>query len=465
MYNYEFDERENNRAPANEINFIIPYKPPKKKRNALKGIAASVICMALVLAGGFTGAMIMEHQLTNPPDSNPVSENYESEFPFGDIGISVTGLSTDNTSEDGNITASPLTIENTVEKTLSLTELFVAANPAVVAISTETTGRNAFGQVVTLPAAGSGFIISEDGYIVTNNHVIENATSISVLMFDGAKYSAIMVGRDPMSDLAVLKIDVSGLTYLDFGNSVELLVGEQVAVIGNPLGEFANSMTVGYVSALDREINIDGSPRGMLQTDAAVNSGNSGGPLLNMKGQVIGVVTAKSGGSNVEGLGFAIPSSKAESVITQLIAIGKAEGFGYVKQQAIIGITVGNVEENGKTNVSVESIRSGSAAEKAGIKPGDIIVSVNGKAITSVSQLLVSLNEMFPGDTLSLTIRRDGAEIVLSITLDAFSQPNNENQQQPEGQTPSIPNDGSDIPFDPWGIFPDLERFFPQERM
>jgi serine protease Do len=216
-----------------------------------------------------------------------------------------------------------LTASTNKNEEMTLPELFKRANTAVVAISTETTQRNFFGQVVTLPAAGSGFIVSADGYIVTNDHVIENANRISVMLYDGSIYPARVVGRYRVGDLAVLKIEADNLSFLTFGDSCEILVGEQVAAIGNPLGELSNSMTVGHISGLDREITISGVTLTMIQTDASVNSGNSGGPLLNLQGEVIGVVTARAGGSSrgltVEGLGFAIPSNIAAQTVSLLI--------------------------------------------------------------------------------------------------------------------------------------------------
>ena len=260
--------------------------------------------------------------------------------------------------ETGNLAAA-MTSVNPLSRTLTLPELFIGANPAVVAINTETTGRNFFGQVVTLPAAGSGFIISADGYIVTNDHVIENASRISVMLYDGTVFPASVVGRYRAGDLAVLKIDAENLPFLTFGDSDGLMVGEQVAAIGNPLGELANSMTVGHISGLDREITIGRITLNMIQTDASVNRGNSGGPLLNLRGQVIGVVTARADGQAVEGLGFAIPSNIAAEIVARLIterpAANQNQNQGYVPGFTLPGMTDENfteyfrrfVEENG----------------------------------------------------------------------------------------------------------------------
>ena len=402
----------------------IPGRERKKRRPVLTAVTAVVCAIMLMLGSGFIGAKLAEGNFDAAQVNNvsaqgikePAKSNNETIQNSDDT--SQTQKSVADRFENKDKISDSIDILGGVNpsgETLKLTDLFIGANPAVVAISTETTNLNAFGRMVTLPAAGSGFIISEDGYIVTNNHVIENASSISVLLYDGTRHPAVLVGRDPASDLAVLKIEAKKLAYLTWGNSDELLVGEQVAAIGNPLGEFANSMTVGYISALDREINIDGTPRIMLQTDAAVNSGNSGGPLLNLKGQVIGIVSAKSGGVNVEGLGFAIPSSKAGSIVTGLI------NDGYIKGKAVMGVQVVTIQnEDGQTGVYIDSVNSGSAAEKAGVKEGDTILSANGKAVSTVNQLKSIIEDLSPGDKLVLKLKRESEELSLTVILDEY---------------------------------------------
>ena len=351
-----------------------------------KLVLAFLCAVCLVVGGGFIGARIVINML--PEQTDTQTFNFIEEIP----------------------TVTPLAASPT-HNTMSLPELFLAANPAVVAISTETTGRNFFGQIVTLPASGSGFIVSPDGYIVTNDHVIGNASRISVLLYNDTTYQAHIIGRDPRNDLAVLKIDAEDLIYLDFGDSNNLQVGEQVAAIGNPLGEFANSMTVGIVSALDRELNIDGSPLNMLQTDAAVNRGNSGGPLLNIRGQVIGVVTAKSGGSNVEGLGFAIPSNLASEIITEIINAEPLPG------RPIMGVTVITIYSEGQPMVRVEYVAQDSGAQRAGVLAGDIILSANGIAITTGNELISTIATMSPGDTIIIEILRGQEKLTLYVVL------------------------------------------------
>ncbi|MCL2152688.1 MAG: trypsin-like peptidase domain-containing protein [Oscillospiraceae bacterium] len=450
----------------------IPKRRAKKRRPAMRAAAAVILCMMLMLGSGYVGAIITEGRnnstlpvgIESTQAYSPVADSIGSSSSgnaeksnnkndISDIDVGNSGVINDIS--DSEYSLNPLGSVNPNGKTLSLTELFAGANPAVVAISTETTGRNAFGRTVTLPAAGSGFIISEDGYIATNNHVIENASSISVLLHDGKDYPAELVGRDPESDLAVLKIDAKNLSYLTWGDSDALQVGEQVAAIGNPLGEFANSMTVGYISALDREINIDGTPRNMLQTDAAVNSGNSGGPLLNLKGQVIGIVSAKSSGMDVEGLGFAIPSSKASGIVSQLIQ------NGYVKGRAIMGVMVATEQEdNDRTSVYIESVNSGGAAEKAGIKADDVVLSANGVAVSTVEELKDVINALSPGDKLALKILRGNTEMSITVILDEYKPAEQESYDPYYGG--QFPDDDSGYSRGPWSFFPDMDSMFPQ---
>ena len=373
---------------------------PKRRHHIIKIIATLACAFVLMLGSGIVGATFTENRI------NATLTEMEQQQAHTNAIISEVMATVQN--------GINITLANDINpsgSTMELTDLFIGANPAVVAISTQTQGRNAFGRQVTQPAAGSGFIVSEDGYIVTNHHVIENAISISVLMYDGTSHPAFLVGGDARSDLAVLKIEMQGLSYLSFADSDELMVGEQVAAIGNPLGEFANSMTVGVISALDREINIDGIPRIMLQTDAAVNSGNSGGPLLDMTGRVVGVVTAKSGGINVEGLGFAIPSNVAQRITSDLI------DDGFVRGRAVIGVQIGATTLNGEPRIFVDSVVSGGGADAAGVQAGDIIISANGFSVTTFEGLRSILDTLSPGDTMPLQVMRDSAMVSFSIVL------------------------------------------------
>ena len=393
---------------AHTPGYIVPTritplpKKPKRQGRVLRAMLALMCVAVLMLGSGAVGATLAERRLSAVLMELEQRQAYTNQI-VNDV---VT------TMRSGAVT--PTGEFNPTRESLMLTELFEGANPAVVAISTQTQGFNVFGRPIMRPSAGSGFLVSENGYIVTNHHVIGNADTISVLLYDGNSYPATLVGGDAHSDLAVLKIEADGLSYLSFADSDILMVGEQVAAIGNPLGEFANSMTVGVVSALDREINIDGVPRNMLQTDAAINRGNSGGPLIDMTGRVVGVVTAKSGGMDVEGLGFAIPSNVARSVTENLIS------HGFVRGRAVMGVQIGMTELNGAPRILIDGVAVGSGAERAGVQPGDIIISANETHVSTFGELRAILDTLSPGDELSLQVLRNGRMIVFPIILSEF---------------------------------------------
>lgn len=379
-YTYGFEPQ-----PEESLTVIPTRQKRKKSKFGLKIAALMLACTLLGTTGGTLGAFY----LMGANQNNAVE---------------VLSLQAPSTVEQLAVTSS--------SQKLSLQDVFTNSNPAVVAIATETTGHNAFGQTVNLPAAGSGFVISADGYVVTNNHVIEGADTIKVQMSDGKSYDAKVIGADSYTDLAVLKITASGLKYLSFGDSQSLRVGDQVSAIGNPLGELANTFTVGYISALNREINIDGIPRTMLQTDTAVNSGNSGGPLINEYGYVIGVVSAKSSGSNVEGLGFAIPSSVASEIVKELI------DNGYVKGRPYMGISAQTRVYNfNDTVLQVATVEAGSGADKAGIKQGDYILEINGTKIADRESLLGALYKLKAGDTIKIKIQREQQTMTVDLVL------------------------------------------------
>ena len=291
---------------------------------------------------------------------------------------------------------------------------------SVVEIQTEsvTNGSNPFQQYVS-SGAGSGVILTQDGYIVTNHHVIEDANSITVRTRSGDEYNASLVGSDEQSDLAVLKIDATGLTPAVLGDSTTLEVGDLAIAIGNPLGELGGSVTSGIISALDREMTIDGQTMTLLQTDAAVNPGNSGGGLFNANGDLIGIVNAKSSGENVEGIGFAIPISTATGIIDELIANGE------VTSRPTLGVSLYNVEDEmtasqlgvDSTGVYIVQIVDGGAADNAGLRSGDRIVSVDGSEVSSASDVRAALNKHKIGESISITVERNGQTQDFDVAL------------------------------------------------
>ena len=293
---------------------------------------------------------------------------------------------------------------------------------------------------------GSGFFISADGYAVTNYHVIEGATEVAVITHDGEVLEAQIVGSDAANDVALLKVEGEGLPYATIGRSDHVEVGDQVAAIGTPLGELTATLTVGYISAKDRVVNTDGTVINMLQTDAAINSGNSGGPLFNMKGEVIGIITAKfsgdsSSGVSIEGLGFAIPVDDVGRILSDL------QEFGYVTG-AYLGVYVRDVDMSAQSyglpaGAYVEDVMTGYCAERAGLRSGDIIVNLGGYDITSVSELTRVLRRFNAGDTTSLSVYRNGKVNYLQVTFDEKPV----EQEQPRTEEALIPEERN---YDEW---------------
>ena len=319
--------------------------------------------------------------------------------------------------------ADSVLFERVASSALTPNQIYQIACKQVVGISTEIVGYNMFGQQTSNAVSGTGFVISEDGYILTNNHVIEDAFkggyTVTVKFYDGSSYEAEIVGVEDDNDIAVLKIDATGLNPVVIGNSDEMLVGESLYVVGNPLGELTYTMTSGIVSALDRSIATSANVSvNMFQLDAAVNSGNSGGPVYNAKGEVIGVVTAKYKDTGVEGLGFAIPINDAVEIASQLI------DFGYVTGKAYLGITATTITQseasryNMVPGVYVYSIEDGGCAANAGIKQGDVITKVNDTEVKTMEDLSAAKKDFKAGDTCDITVFRTGEYLTFTVTFD-----------------------------------------------
>ncbi|MDD3502816.1 MAG: trypsin-like peptidase domain-containing protein [Eubacteriales bacterium] len=300
---------------------------------------------------------------------------------------------------------------------LSTMEIAAAGRPAVVAISTEMTMTDAFGRTGAVEAAGSGFIITSDGYIVTNFHVVAEAETITVTMESGEVSEAVLVGNDESNDLAVLKVDGENLPTVVLGDSEDLQIGELAVAIGNPLGRLSGTVTAGIISALDRTITIDGQSLSLLQTDAAINSGNSGGALFNSYGEVIGINTAKNAGTGVEGLGFAIPIDNAKPIIESLIQ------YGYVRGRSKLGIYTRDVTAQMAMyyqlpeGIYVVEIDNDGPAYEGGIRQGDIIIAADGQELKTTTELLNYRNSKKPGDVITFTVSRGGQEMEFEVIL------------------------------------------------
>lgn len=337
------------------------------------------------------------------------------------LGNVLFGDEPNQSSHEGNIKSTGYTLKDATGSSLTVQEITNQAKASVVEIKTESVASDSWMQQYVTEGAGSGVIISNDGYIITNNHVINGANKITVTTSDEKEYSAKLIGTDSTSDVAVLKIKASGLTPVTYGNSDQIAVGDLAVAIGNPLGELGGTVTAGIISALDRELAIDGKTMTLLQTDSSINPGNSGGGLFNGEGQLIGIVVAKSSGSDVEGLGFAIPVNKAADVAQQLI------DNGYVKGQPSTGMTYTEGSQGGgfeslfggesSSSVYIYSVDS-TKAKLAGFKAGDMVFAVDDKQITSFDDLSSIVTSHKVGDKLKFTIVRDGQTKEIKLTLE-----------------------------------------------
>ena len=289
--------------------------------------------------------------------------------------------------------------------------------PTVVEITTETatSGNNPFAQYVE-QGAGSGVIMSADGYIITNNHVIANTSSIKVKTVEGAEYDAKLIGTDPQTDLAVIKIDADQLPAATFGNSNDLKVGDIAIAIGNPLGSLGGTVTTGIISALDREITIENETMTLLQTDAAINPGNSGGGLFDAAGNLIGIVNAKQSAAGIEGLGFAIPISDAIEILDELIQNGSVTTRPALNV-SLYDHTASFGNSDYPDGVYIVQVIEGGAADQAGLKVNDRIVSFDGQTVQSASEVKQLLRRHKIGDVVPMEIERDGRTHEVKIKL------------------------------------------------
>lgn len=307
-------------------------------------------------------------------------------------------------------------------------ELYAANVNSVVSINiTATSDPNFFGQTTQTAGAGSGFILTPDGYIVTNYHVVGDADTVKVTLYNGDSYDAQYIGGDEDYDIAVIKIEATDLPNVTLGNSDSLNVGDHVLAIGNPLGELTFSMSEGIASSVNRAIDVDGTPFNMIQVDASINPGNSGGPLMNLYGEVVGIVSAKYStysSTTVEGLGFAIPIDDVKSIITDIMENGAVTGKAYM------AVTVGTMNSQMAAQYSIDidqgvfvySVVKGGAGDKAGLRLGDVITKMGDTTLTSRQDLSAALKSYRAGDTATLTVFRDGSYITTDITFDQQPQ-------------------------------------------
>ena len=390
-----------------------PKKTVKREKSGRGGRIAGIICLCLVCAmlGGLVGGGLMAGRLDERVDA---LEQARAENVLTQAAKSASAA--ESATPAASVAAGG---------TLTAAQIYEQACKQVVGITTEVTYTNFFGMNSSSAVSGTGFIVSADGYILTNYHVIElaaqNAKDVNVILHDGTRYTAAIVGYEKYNDLAVLKIDAEGLSPVTFGDSSSISVGDTVYAVGNPLGELDFSMSTGHVSALDRLITSDesGVAINMFQIDAAVNSGNSGGPVYNAAGEVVGIVTAKYASTGVEGLGFAIPVNDAVSIAGDLIR------QGYVSGKAYMGVSIDQRYNSMYAQywgmplgAYVYSVESGSCADKAGVREKDIITAIGEHEITGYTDLTSALHSFSAGDTTELKVYRGGEDITLTITFD-----------------------------------------------
>ncbi len=389
--------------PAYAQTRTAPQAKPKKKRMTTRVAVVALCCAILgsVLGGGAVGLVM--HRMYQK-DTAAVSD--------------VANVVSDVTEPQKPTEATPArTVSNTDLKTPA--QIYEQNVGAVVGIANEGTTTNVFGQVSETASSGSGFVISSDGEILTNYHVVGGAKKLTVTLYDGRVFPATVLGYEAESDVALLKIDATGLQTVTLGDSDALQIGDQVSAIGNPLGELTYSITVGFLSAKDRAVNTDGTPINMMQIDAAINPGNSGGPLFDQYGSVIGITTAKysgttGSGASIEGIGFAIPINDVLAIVDEL------RETGTVSNRAYIGIYVSDVTADQKEDglpggVYVSSVVEGSSGEKAGLKEGDVITAVGGAEIKDTNGLSRALKTYRGGDSAVLTVWRGGRSVELPI--------------------------------------------------
>ena len=420
-YSYSFDGQQ----PSGYQQPTQPQKPQKKKSGKAGKIVALLLACALVGGGSGFGAAALMQSRADAPAAQPAAASSDASVML-----------------EGKRQAAALTVASVdTGKALSASEIYAQNVNSTVGITTSIT-TNYFGYQTTAAAAGSGFILTQDGYILTNYHVVESSNTITVTTYDGTSYDAKLVGYDESNDIAVLKVDTTDLVPVVLGDSDTLNVGDSVVAIGNPLGELTFSLTTGAVSALDRPVTFStGTTMNLIQTDCAINSGNSGGALFNMYGEVIGITNAKysssssSSEASIDNIGFAIPIDQVRSIFESIIQ------NGYIVKP-YIGVTISDVSAESQSyglpeGAAIRSVVEDGPAAKAGLQANDIITAVDGTAISGSSDLKKLVSAASAGDEMELTVYRQGQTLTLTITIgeqktDALPQQITDNTQQQE---------------------------------
>ncbi|MBQ4575280.1 MAG: trypsin-like peptidase domain-containing protein [Clostridia bacterium] len=405
-------------APENEGN---GKKKKKNKKRSSAGVIALTVCFCIILSSvfGIGGGYLTARYLLE--DAKAELENSQPETQIPD-NVNISSEGSDKLGYQSVITTAN-NGQNYDSSASAITNVVNATKEAVVEITTEVMSTSSFiGQYVT-EGAGSGVILTSDGYMITNNHVIDGATNITVRLHDGTEYPAVLIGTDAQTDIAVIKVEAAGLTAAVLGDSDKLQVGEPTVVIGNPLGSLGGTVTNGIISALNRTITIDGQDMTVLQTNAAVNPGNSGGGMFNINGELIGIINAKSSGDAVEGLGFAIPINIAKDIADQLI------NYGYIKGRPQLGISVATIESANDywtyrstelapyiTDYGVYIIEW----KNGDFQFGDRVIGFNGKTVSAFADIKAELANYAVGDTVIITVSRSNRITEVEVVLTEY---------------------------------------------
>ena len=425
----EFESKTNTQPSA-------PENQPKHRFGLRKAVSA-VLALALVVGScGLTYAA--------------VNNKWEDKMQEATASISSMQQQLGALRNSGSVSATNVTYAVSPEGAQTPRMVYENNAKSVVAVSS-TIRSTVYGQTREGTSSGSGFIISDDGYVVTNRHVVEGATDVTVTLSTGDEYTAKVIGSDSLNDVALLKVEATGLPAVKLGSSDKLAIGDMVCAIGNPLGSLTATLTVGYVSGKDRQVTTDNSTINMIQTDAAINSGNSGGPLFNMYGEVVGITSAKysgttSSGASIEGISFAIPIDDVMSIIDDL------QEYGYVTG-AYLGVTVTDTDAAAAklygmpTGAYVNSVEDGGAADRAGVQPKDIIIGLGDTDISNRTELTRVLRRFKAGDTTTITVIRSGERMTMDITLDEKPR---DTQSSSSTVEPTQPQNGD---YDEWYKF------------
>lgn len=434
--------REESAQPYSSYTVPDPeLKPKRKKSGAGKLVALALVCSLLGGALGAGGALLAMNKKLTAAEAEKTTQVLLGQRETAMVETAVIGTGAEMTPA----------------------QVYAANVNSTVGITTEVT-TNFWGYQTTSPASGSGFILTADGYILTNYHVVEDASSITVTTYDDTSYEATLIGYDKTNDVAVLKVQAEALIPVVLGSSDKLNVGDTVLAIGNPLGELTFTLTQGLVSALNRNISTSsGTRQDLIQTDCAINAGNSGGALFNLYGEVIGITNAKyssaSSTTSIDNIGFAIPIDSVRSIVESIIE------KGYIVKP-FIGVSVSDVGAELRSyglpeGAVVKLVREGSPAEAAGLQLNDIITEVNGSPISGSSDLTSYVSSCAPGDTLDLKVYRQGNEdlIVITVTVAEQQQSALEEEpeaagQQPQQRNPNSGNGGYSFGYGfPWSMF------------